>query len=164
MVVQVGIIDDFAGDRLFAEHAGLRRPRRHVFAVRWPWPTRINAYSSCRTVSDTEATASRKAVVCEASLDSGANPNSAVGLCSPRWGSFIKINFSQVDDMRIRRCATDNLSLLIDFIDHMLQLRAYVLCNLAYHDMSDRLHGSDGIDCSDFDKSILVLLHNNVTG
>ena len=75
-------------DRLFAEHAGLREAPAPRLRSEMALETRVKAYSSCRIVSDTEANASRKAVVCEASWDSGANPNSTVGLCSPRWSPF----------------------------------------------------------------------------
>ena len=49
-------------------------------------------------------------------------------------------------------------------IDHTLQVRAHLFRNLTHRDVSDGLHGSDGINCGNFNTTVLLLLQNNVAG
>jgi hypothetical protein len=45
-------------------------------------------------------------------------------------------------------------------IDHMLQMRAHLLRNLVHGDVSDGLHGSNGINCGNFNMTVFLLLQN----
>ena len=49
-------------------------------------------------------------------------------------------------------------------IDHTLQMRAHLFRNLTHRDVSDGLHGSNGINCGNFNTTVLFLLQNNVAG
>ena len=55
-----------------------------------------------------------------------------------------------------------SLSCIAYLIDHTLQMRADIFRNLTQHDMSDGLHGSNGINCGNFNTTVLLLLHKNV--
>ena len=46
----------------------------------------------------------------------------------------------------------------------MLQMRAHLLRNLVHGDVSDGLHGSNGINCGNFNMTVFLLLQNNVAG
>ena len=59
---------------------------------------------------------------------------------------------------------TCRLGCIAYLIDHMLQMRAHLLRNLVHGDVSDGLHGSNGINCGNFNMTVFLLLQNNVAG
>jgi len=86
VVVQIGILDDFGGDRFIAEPLGFREAAIPIASCKIALTHPIKTNSSERAVRPSALTAWRNAAIARSPRGKGSNPRAPVGLCSPRAG------------------------------------------------------------------------------